>query len=222
MKFSINHLSKLIAPCVAIAIMAASNAAEASITVFFFEQDNNVIARTSGSLQTGAFSGVTNVQAQGLSLGGGSTGLLGINDTGGFGAGGLIQVNSGGRQILGNNGGLSVAPTSFSRDAFGFTQSPGEESLLFIANGGAQPFQVTNQQGFPQGIGALISPRTVFTFENTTLDDLGLSALVGPSVQPLTVYTDNLTGDTIVFVPEPSSMLMLALGAVGFTFRRRR
>jgi len=106
--------------------------------------------------------------------------------------------------------GLSVAPTSASGDAFGFTLINGVIDFLIIS------LEALEQEAPGE---FEISPETTFTFANQTLESIGLADL---TQEGQVVYTNTLTGDTIVFIPEPSSMMMLALGAVGFTLRRRR
>ncbi len=223
MKFSINHLSKLIAPCVAITIMAASNVAEASITISFSQQGSDVVAVASGSLRTAEF--VTNDTSGQLGFADGisasSNGLVAFepsDTTGGIvtGGGNLLNFSTGsGVTSLPTNFFVSPDSTSsFTGTAFGFA-----DNSLFIEQGEFDN-EFDSTLDVPQFV-SIIEPNTVWTFQNQTLSGIGLGAFSTAGFSQV-VYTDNLTGDTIVFAPEPSSMLMLALGAVGFTFRRRR
>ena len=222
MKFKINPLSKLVAPCFVMAIVAASSAAEASITISFTEQGNDVIAITRGSLRTAQFgsfdrSGVLGF-AEGISAS--SEGLIAVDPAGSATGGTILDFN--------NNSGVfslpdaflvsSATPSFFTGTAFGFGFA---DNSLFIEDGEARNGGFDDSVGIGGASVAIIEPTTVWTFQNQTLEDIGLGFLSTPDASQI-VYTDNLTGDTIIFIPEPSSMLMLALGAVGFTFRRRR
>ena len=122
---------------------------------------------------------------------------------------GLINVVTGGTA---GTSGLIASPTDFNGDSFGF-----DGVSVFFGNDVSREIEL----GPGNILVNVLEPETTFIFENTTLAAIGLGAL---SNTPEIVYTAG-TGDTISFVsvvPEPSSIMMLALGALGFTLRRKR
>ena len=171
---------------------------DAALLIEFSQNGSDVVAVTSGTLEV---FGASSMASTG-DLSGGADNLFGLDN-------GLINVVTGG---MAATSGLIASPTDFNGDSFGFDGV----SVFF-----GQDVDVENELGTGGVLINVLEPETTFIWENTTLAAIGLGAL---SNTPEIVYTAG-TGDTISFVsvvPEPSSIMMLALGALGFTLRRKR
>ena len=172
--------------------------ADAALLIGFSQNGSDVVAVTSGTLEVFSPSSMASTG----DLSGGADNLFGLDS-------GLINVVTGG---VASTSTLIASPTDFNGDSFGFDGV----SVFF---GGDVSREIELGTG-----GVLINvlePETTFIWENTTLAAIGLGAL---SNTPEIVYTSG-AGDNISFVsvvPEPSSIMMLALGAFGFTLRRKR
>lgn len=172
--------------------------ADAALLIGFSQNGSDVVAVTSGTLEVFSPSSMASTG----DLSGGADNLFGLDS-------GLINVVTGGTA---GTSGLIASPTDFNGDSFGF-----DGVSVFFGGDVSREIEL----GPGNILVNVIEPETTFIFENTTLAAIGLGALADT---PEIVYTSG-TGDTISFVsavPEPSSIMMLALGALGFTLRRKR
>lgn len=180
--------------------------ANAALLITFYQDGSDVKAVTSGELSVGT--GTLQVADSSALLDGSSTSLQGVHARSDQST---YDIYSGGSST---DSDLIASPDYFTGDTFGYT------GTQVIANDDIESFDGLDDDN---QIVNVLNPSTTWVWENTTLSDIGLGGL---STTSEVVYTSS-AGDTISFasttsVPEPSSILMLALGAVGFTLRRRR
>lgn len=178
--------------------LALSNAAQAVVLVTFSQSGNDVIATLSGSLLLPQDSDRNLDDSLGALDASGTINSLYYL----FSSPATYDEYTNGQSFA---SGLSQTPNSFSGSVgFGYALE------YVLVEGSSSP-------------GDTITPTGTWTWNNTTLAAIGLGSL---TTTPVIVHRlAPSSDDTIQFVstvPEPSSSVLLGLGATALVFRRRR
>lgn len=177
--------------------------AQGAVVVYFHQDGNDVKATAKGDLK---------VLNGSLSAGLGEK-LIGQADTlVGLKNGVLVYSLTNGTSQLSS---LDTSPTSFTGASFGY-----ENNVLYYE------FDSVTESVFDSQLNQVVSTvelETTWVWQGVTLNGIGLAGLT--ATEQL-VYTVGSTNDTISFalttVPEPSSVVTLAVAALGFLVMRKR
>ena len=179
-------------------LLALSNSAEAVVLVTFSQSGNDVVATLSGSLLLPQDSDRNLDDSLGALDASGTTNSLYYL----FSSPATYDEYTNGQSFA---SGLSQTPNSFS-GSVGF----GYAFEYILVEGSSSP-------------GGTLSPTGTWTWNNTTLAAIGLGSLMStPVIVHRMAFSSDDTIQFVSTVPEPSSSVLLGLGATALLFQRRR